>query len=117
MNLLQLIESLEIELLEYFMPDEEREQQRALMQKHGLNDKHLKALKFLVLGKHVHSKNRAVSATDMLKACDQKCLDDLISLGMIEGVPSARNRRVMSGYFATLPGFLMGHAYQRGYLK
>lgn len=116
MNLYSLVESLEAELLEYFMPDEEREEQKALAKKHKLSKKHLSVLKFLVMGKHTQSASNAVKAKELLRVCDQDCLDDLIALKMLAGVPNRRNRRVMDSYYATLPGFLMGHAYQRGYL-
>ena len=117
MNLIALIESLEAELLEYFMPEEEREEQKALAKKHNLSKKHLDTLKYLFMGKHTHSSSKAVNVKELMRVCDQKCLDDLVGLGMIKGVPNRRNRSVIDSYYATLPGFLMGHAYQRGYLK
>ena len=102
---------------EYVMPDDEREQQAILKRKLRLTRDHLDALKFLVMSGAINSPNRAVASSD-LKAFSQEVLGDLIKHGMIQGVADRRNPRGLpKAYYTNMSGFLMGHAYQRRYVK
>ena len=117
-SLESLIESISDRvILEYVMPEPEREQQAMLKRSLKLNKDHLDVLKFLVMSDAINSPNRAIDASD-LKAFPQKALDDLMKLEMIKGVANPRNPRGLPAkYYTSMKGFLMGHAYQRRYVK
>ncbi|MAF79892.1 hypothetical protein CL629_02305 [bacterium] len=120
MSLQSIIEGLESKLLEYRMPEEEQEKIADKVKELRLKRDHLNVLKFLFLGKNLSPKE-AVSSRELVNAFGASFKDSVLKTltdnNLIKGVPSKRSRHQMSGYYATLDGHLMGHAFQRGYLK
>lgn len=116
-NLQTIIESIKERLVLdeiYTMPDAEVSQYQDKIKKLGLNKDHAGVLMYLVRGKHMNSPLKACPARECEKIAGRKAVQDLVGLGLVKDVKKGGR---VTGYYATMDGFLIGNGLIRRQLS